>query len=358
MPGSMTMLLLVVILYSAVDTMQQSFLIKFNYRKGGIAMILADKIIKLRKQNGWSQEELADKLNVSRQAVSKWESTASIPDMDKIIKLSLLFEVSTDYLLMDDKEDVESAPYGSDSLLRKIDINTVNTYLDIARIAYHRIAYGVVLCIIAPITLLICVQYSENDPGVISNNTAVAIGLGVLFSLVLIAVMIFINEGMKLAKYEFLEKEVFELEYGVKGVIEKRNEEVTDVFRKRLLISIATIFIAVLQLIIGSLINEQAVLYQVGVLLLMVSFAVFGLVKYGMVKESYTKLLQEHDYSTQKKLNRKNHEGIAAFYWCAVVAVYLGVSFLTMRWDRTWIVWPVAGVLFGGLEAFLNRDSE
>ena len=47
-------------------------------------MILADKIAELRKKNGWSQEELAGQLGVSRQSVSKWESAASIPDLDKI----------------------------------------------------------------------------------------------------------------------------------------------------------------------------------------------------------------------------------------------------------------------------------
>lgn len=54
-------------------------------------MILAEKIALLRRQNGWSQEELADQLNVSRQAVSKWEGGMSIPDLDKILKLSALF---------------------------------------------------------------------------------------------------------------------------------------------------------------------------------------------------------------------------------------------------------------------------
>ena len=65
-------------------------------------MILADKIIKLRKEQGWSQEELAHQLQVSRQSVSKWESMVSVPDLDKILKLSQLFGVSTDYLLKDD----------------------------------------------------------------------------------------------------------------------------------------------------------------------------------------------------------------------------------------------------------------
>ena len=67
-------------------------------------MILADKVMALRKKNGWSQEELAEKLNISRQSVSKWESGASIPDIDKIIALSSLFGVSTDYLLKDNLE--------------------------------------------------------------------------------------------------------------------------------------------------------------------------------------------------------------------------------------------------------------
>ena len=70
-------------------------------------MILADKIIDLRKKNGWSQEELAEKLDVSRQSISKWESAQSVPDMARIVKLSQLLGVTTDYLLKDELEAVE-----------------------------------------------------------------------------------------------------------------------------------------------------------------------------------------------------------------------------------------------------------
>ena len=54
-------------------------------------MIFADKLIALRKQHGLSQEQLAEKLNVSRQSVSKWEGAQSIPDINKIIQLSQIF---------------------------------------------------------------------------------------------------------------------------------------------------------------------------------------------------------------------------------------------------------------------------
>ena len=67
-------------------------------------MILSEKITEERKKNGWSQEELAEKLSVSRQAVSKWESAQSTPDLQKIIRMAELFQVSTDYLLRDEIE--------------------------------------------------------------------------------------------------------------------------------------------------------------------------------------------------------------------------------------------------------------
>ena len=67
-------------------------------------MILADKIMTLRKKAGWSQEELAARLNVSRQSVSKWEGAQSIPDMDKVVQMSRLFGITTDFLLKDELE--------------------------------------------------------------------------------------------------------------------------------------------------------------------------------------------------------------------------------------------------------------
>ena len=84
-------------------------------------MILADKIINLRKKAGWSQDELASKLNVTRQSVSKWEGAQSIPDMERIVQMSRLFGVTTDYLLKDELETEEfsSADRHDRACLRK-----------------------------------------------------------------------------------------------------------------------------------------------------------------------------------------------------------------------------------------------
>ena len=72
-----------------------------------VPMIFADKLMALRKKSGWSQEELAEKLGVTRQSVSKWEGAQSVPDIDKILQLSRLFGVTTDYLLKDELGEPE-----------------------------------------------------------------------------------------------------------------------------------------------------------------------------------------------------------------------------------------------------------
>lgn len=73
-------------------------------------MKLSEKIIQLRKSNGWSQEDLAEKLNVSRQAISRWEGATAQPDATNILQLGKLFGVTTDYLLNDEYESDNDLP--------------------------------------------------------------------------------------------------------------------------------------------------------------------------------------------------------------------------------------------------------
>ena len=182
-------------------------------------MILADKIIKLRKKNGWSQEELACKMNVSRQAVSKWESAQTIPDLEKILQLSTLFGVTTDYLLKDEIED-EIFTDDSDTSIKKITIKEANDYLDQRKRASWQIAVATFLCILSPIALLILGAATETPSLGVSETVMGVVGLVVLFVFVLTAVPIYIYCGFKNEPYAFLDKNApFELEYGVKGLV-------------------------------------------------------------------------------------------------------------------------------------------
>ena len=109
-------------------------------------MIFADKLILLRKKAGWSQEELAEQMNVTRQSVSKWEGAQSVPDLDKMIRLSELFGVSTDYLLKDEIEQAEHINSSNDMpSLKRVSMEDANAFLSVKSRTAKTIAFFVYL---------------------------------------------------------------------------------------------------------------------------------------------------------------------------------------------------------------------
>lgn len=118
-------------------------------------MILADKIITLRKKAGWSQEELASQLGVTRQSVSKWEGTQSVPDLDKVVQMSRLFGVSTDYLLKDELEEEEFVESEADEApLRRVTMEQAARYLALRKACAPKIALAVAMCIVSPVVII------------------------------------------------------------------------------------------------------------------------------------------------------------------------------------------------------------
>lgn len=81
-------------------------------------MTFGDKLSKLRRDNNYTQEQLADILGVSRQAVSKWESNITYPETDKLIRMSKLFHCTTDYLLLEDNEPSGAAEQSKTTQIR------------------------------------------------------------------------------------------------------------------------------------------------------------------------------------------------------------------------------------------------
>ena len=193
-------------------------------------MILADKIVSLRKKAGWSQEDLAEKLGVTRQSVSKWEGAQSVPDMDKVVMMSRLFGVSTDFLLKDELEEETpcAAAQDDDTPLRRVSLTQASAYLALRKAAAPKIAVATALCIISPVTLILLAGMSEVQRFHITENAASGIGLCVLLGLVALAVSIFLRTSAEAKEYRFLEEEPFETEYGVEGMVRQRQREYKD----------------------------------------------------------------------------------------------------------------------------------
>ncbi len=311
-------------------------------------MILADKIIRLRKKNGWSQEELADKMNVSRQAVSKWESAQSIPDLEKILQLGTLFGVTTDYLLKDDLEDEEFTDASSDTNVNKITIEEANTYLDQRNSASWRIALATFLCILSPITLIVLSTLSELSNPIITETTAGAIGLIVLFAFILCAVPIYIYCGFKNEPYTFLDKNIpFELEYGVKGMVTERKKRFRDTYIKFNIIATCVCIFSPIPLIIsGFTENEFLTIMMLALLMIVAGIGASIFIVVGVQNASMQKLLQEGEFTRQEKMRTGVKEIVGFCYWGVLTAIFLTVSFLTNGWHLSWIIFAVGGILF------------
>ncbi len=265
-------------------------------------MIMADKIIKLRKKNGWSQEELADKMNVSRQAVSKWESAQTVPDLAKILQLGNLFGVTTDYLLKDEIENEEFTDNSNDSLVKRLSMEDANIYLDERKRASWQIALATFLCIVSPITLIILGAASENPSLNVSETVAGVVGLIVLFALVLCAVPIYILCGFRNEPFEFLDKKVpFELEYGVKGLVTERKKKFRKLYIKWNVIATCMCIFSPVPLIASSFSeNEMLNVIMVCFLLLFVAIATAIFIVVGVQNGSMQRILREGEFAEKK----------------------------------------------------------
>ena len=318
-------------------------------------MILADKIIRLRKKNGWSQEELADKMNVSRQAVSKWEAAQTTPDLEKILQLGNLFGVTTDYLLKDELVDEEFVEGVDETPIRKISLAEANDYLEQRKNASVQIAIATLLCIISPILIFLLLAFSECTSIPITENLAVGIGMVALFSLVTIAVVIYIRVGFKNAPYEFLEKEPFETEYGVTGLAREKQKTYRNTYIKYNIFGTCACILSPVPLICAALSGKGLlVMIMLCVTLLTVAIGVMFFIVAGVRWASMQKLLKEGGFSEKGKQKNKIIEAIGTVYWLLATAIYLGWSFLTSNWHITWVIWPIAGVLFAVVELVCN----
>ena len=324
-------------------------------------MILAEKITALRKRMNWSQEELAEKLDISRQSVSKWEVGATIPDLDKILKMSEIFGVSTDYLLKDEMEETELSGGKDTPEGRTVSVEEANEFMKLSQDVSGKIALAVSLFILSPV-ILFQLMALEEEAG---NMEDLAAGIGITGVLLFVAagVSICVYNGMKLEKFKYLESDQFSLQYGVKGIVEKKKEDFAERFRRSVITGIVLCIIGAIPLLLAAAFSSDDLIMAgcLNIVLLFVAAGVHFIIRAGVVQESFNKLLQCEDYTAENKEANKKLAYFPGSYWLAVTALFLGCGFYTGNWGRAaMLIWPVAGVLFaavyGVLKAVVKRE--
>lgn len=327
-------------------------------------MILADKIVSLRKKAGWSQEDLAENLGVTRQSVSKWEGAQSVPDMDKVVMMSRLFGVSTDFLLKDELEEETpcAAAQEDDTPLRRVSLTQASAYLALRKAAAPKIAIATALCIISPVTLILLAGMSEVQRFHISENAAAGIGLCVMLGLVALAVSIFLRTGAEAKEFRFLEEEPFETEYGVEGMVRQRQREYKDTHTRLVTVGVVLCVLAAVPLFAAMCINGSDLLYIAAVcaLLVLVAIGCLALVTAGVYQGAMEQLLEEGDYTRPQKKHHKLMGTVTMIYWLTATAVFLLYTYGPHGNGQprySWIIWAVAGVLYAAVMGIVRIIS-
>lgn len=248
--------------------------------------------------------------------------------------------------------------YNKGETIRTVSMYEGKEYLAQVKESAKWIGIGVMLCIISPVMLLILGGLQEYVTE-ISDVVVVMGGLVVLLVLVAIAVGLFIYHGTQFSHYEWLQKEDFildlDLERHVKFLKESREGE----FITKIIIGVGLCIVAVIPLIVAGVVFdgtkfEFLCVLAVALLLMIVSIAVYLFITAGNEKQSYSILLQENDYTRQKKYIQRKEDSIGGIYWSLVTAIYLLWSFISFSWAVSWIIWPIAGVLYGAVVSILK----
>ncbi|NQY65054.1 MAG: helix-turn-helix transcriptional regulator [Alteromonadaceae bacterium] len=325
-------------------------------------MILADKIVKLRKQFGWSQEELAEKMNISRQSVSKWESTNSIPDLNRIIMLAEIFDVSTDFLLKDNVEAFDSLSEGKETGIIQISLEQALKYVENKMEVCGLVTKGVVLCVCSVVPLFFFLAMAETNRLNLTSDVAAAIGVVSILVMVSMGISFFIRTNQYESDIAPIENETIELAYGVRSVLEEKLQKFRATYNLRLSVGIFMFIISFVPLMFVSMFfgGSDIILMMLIVLILMIATGIYIVAPVSAKYDAYNNILKDNCIETEKSRRTKRTEKLAAFYWPLLTAIYLGWTLWTMDWGVTWIVWPVGAVLFAalvGLMELLDKEE-
>ena len=315
-------------------------------------MIFSEKLVGLRRKAGLSQEELASRLEVSRQAVSKWESGQTLPDLERAVALSRLFGVSLDYLMKEEQAEPEpctqelAAPAEPEPPLRRVSLEEARQVLALSDAAAPKMALATGLCVVSPTALILLAALSEYHWFPLSEAQAAGVGL-------------FLNCGALTGAYAYLEKEPIEQEPGVEELVHRRREEFRVEYHNGNIWGTVLCILSVLPIFVAMVFDgpDWSYVLAVDLLLILVAFGCVAFVRVGTPWAAMNKLLEEGDYTRESKAFSGRLARLSGCYWLVVTAVFLYCTFgPSGNWNPLdyWLVWAIGGVLYGALAAFLR----
>lgn len=285
-------------------------------------MSLAENLQYLRAREGVTQEQLAERLDVSRQSVSKWESSASFPEMDTLIKLCDMFHTDMDTLLRGNVENSLSE-----------DTAGYDRFMTL----YARKIAGGVSAIIAGAAAAALLS---------ARGAPDMVGAAVLLLAVAAAVVVFIASGM--------EEEHFRKKHPT--LPDFYTEQQKEQFHRRFIWYIAggvgAILLGVVLLVLAFTVlpeKEPYESYMGALFLLIVACAVYFLIYGGMLEDKYDipKYNRQNNPTPEDKERRRRAVTACALIMILATAVFLTLGLGWDRWEFAAIIYPVGGVLCG-----------
>lgn len=318
--------------------------------------MISDKIAALRREAGLSQEALAERLEVSRQSVSKWESGMSVPDVDRIVELSRLFGVSTDYLLRDDVArepayaeparearadwaepaepaatiELERGPSegpvewvvgmaktllepltGSDQPVEALSEAEAYGFLENRRYCAPMIGLGAALCVACPAPLIALLGLSQPLSWLTSQRMMIAVGVMALLAMIAVGIGRFITAGMSMKKHNGLDRRVFALSEDLLDDVQGQRKQFKPDFNHNISLGVALCVLSPAALVFGAIAGAGwvRIMLYTALLLVMIAAGVYLFVRDGVIMGSFAHVLQEGEYTPKKKRRRNSRLG-------------------------------------------------
>lgn len=294
-------------------------------------MNFGENLQNLRKQHHLSQEDLADKLDVSRQAISKWESGAGLPEMDKLIALSEIFQCKLDDLV-----------HGSITTVTHVGLKDI--YDKLMNKFSRWISLAISLILFGTVPLLGLADYGAPyvDYGVVAFLIFVAI-----------ATPIFVFQGIRLGNFKVKHPKLEN--FYTENELDIYNQKFTMLISGG--VGIILVGLVVLMALITTNVFATESSIPIAIFMLFVAAGTPLFAYAGIQKSKFDIAHYNHENSTQYKTVSEKTGKICGVIMMLATIIFLCLGFIANLWVICWIVYPIAGIICGIVSTIFQQEA-